>query len=451
MTTEIAIMNREAVALAADSAVTTGEGEDKVFYSAEKLFPLGRHHPVGIMIYQNTEFVGVPWETIIKIYRDKVLQHKNLKTLKAYADSFIKFLNNANKSFKDLFPESDQGNYLDSIVSHDFETIRDEIIDLVSKEIGKSRSVADRKIGAITKNTLQDALNLYTNFLLKGKEEEYQSIVNSYLKDIERRYGKVIRAAEKRIFEKLPISQASDETVNTIAINSFAIHYLFPEVTWEESGNYSGVVIAGFGEDDKFPSLESYKVGGIVGNRLVCLEDKYYRKHNIISSANRGRICAFAQEKEIQTFLTGIDPAYETEVVNYFEWKVKSLCKDIIDKVGSISDEERQRLQEQTNKKIDNAKEDYQKHIWHLGFGRSIPIEFAVVPVLPKAELASMAETLVSLASFRRRVSPGRETVGGPIDVAVISKADGFVWVNKKRYFKPGINPDYMEADNAKR
>lgn len=60
MTTEIVIMNKEAVALAADSALTTGVGADKVFHSTQKLFPLGRCHPVGIMIYQNAEFMGVP-------------------------------------------------------------------------------------------------------------------------------------------------------------------------------------------------------------------------------------------------------------------------------------------------------------------------------------------------------------------------------------------------------
>jgi len=449
MTTEIAIMNKEAVALAADSAVTTGKGEGKVFHSAQKLFSLGRHHPVGIMVYQNAEFMGVPWETVIEIYRDKVLRQRSLRTLKAYANSFIRFLNNANNSFKDLFSESEQEEYFNLIISRHFGTIRDWIIHLAGKVIAKSQDITDKEIRTMTEKAMHTVLNYHSDYLKNDKK--YQSIADNYLKDVERRYGNVIKEAENRIFEKLPISPALKETVNRIAINSFARHYLSPGAIWAETGNYSGVVIAGFGGDDKFPSLESYQVGGILGDRLICLKDWYYRRQNVISSANKGRIFPFAQEKEIQTFLTGIYPAFETEVVNYFERKVKNLCKDIIDKVGSISDKERQTLQEQTNKKIDKAKDDYQSHIWHLGFGRSMPIEFDVVPVLPKAELASMAETLASLASFKRRVSPGRETVGGPIDVAVISKADGFVWVNKKRYFNPDINPDYMEADNAKR
>jgi hypothetical protein len=78
-----------------------------------------------------------------------------------------------------------------------------------------------------------------------------------------------------------------------------------------------------------------------------------------------------------------------------------------------------------------------------------------VVAVLPKDELAAMAESLVNLTSFKRKVSMEAETVGGPIDVAVISKGDGFIWVKRKHYFAPELNPQffatyYREVHNAK-
>ena len=65
---------------------------------------------------------------------------------------------------------------------------------------------------------------------------------------------------------------------------------------------------------------------------------------------------------------------------------------------------------------------------------------------LPKDELAAMAEALVNLTSFKRRVSMEEETVGGPIDVAVISKGDGFVWIKRKHYFRPELNPRYFRG-----
>ena len=71
-----------------------------------------------------------------------------------------------------------------------------------------------------------------------------------------------------------------------------------------------------------------------------------------------------------------------------------------------------------------------------------------MVEFMPKPELASMAESLVGLTSIKRKVSRGMETVGGPIDVAVISREDGFVWVNRKHYFPPELNIRYGNRIN---
>ena len=37
------------------------------------------------------------------------------------------------------------------------------------------------------------------------------------------------------------------------------------------------------------------------------------------------------------------------------------------------------------------------------------------------------------------------ETVGGPIDVAVISKGDGFIWIKRKHYFNKDLNPQFFK------
>ena len=76
-----------------------------------------------------------------------------------------------------------------------------------------------------------------------------------------------------------------------------------------------------------------------------------------------------------------------------------------------------------------------------------------VVESLPKEGLAEMAEALVSLTSLKRRVSLdgslAAETVGGPIDVAVISKGDGLVWIKRKQYFSPNLNHRYFYRDRT--
>ena len=48
----------------------------KVFNTANKLFALSKHHPVGIAVYGTATFNGyIPWEIIIKEYR-KTLKEK---------------------------------------------------------------------------------------------------------------------------------------------------------------------------------------------------------------------------------------------------------------------------------------------------------------------------------------------------------------------------------------
>jgi hypothetical protein len=66
------------------------------------------------------------------------------------------------------------------------------------------------------------------------------------------------------------------------------------------------------------------------------------------------------------------------------------------------------------------------------------------VQSLPLDDLAEMAESLVNLTSLKRKVSMEQETVSGPIDVAVISPGDGFIWINRKHYFAADRNPQFF-------
>ncbi len=92
MTAVVGILNKHAVALAADSAVTIGGGSGrKIFNKANKVFALSKQHPVGIMIYNSASFMATPWEIIIKVYR-KQLNSKSFPTLAEYQNDFIEFL-----------------------------------------------------------------------------------------------------------------------------------------------------------------------------------------------------------------------------------------------------------------------------------------------------------------------------------------------------------------------
>jgi ATP-dependent protease HslVU (ClpYQ) peptidase subunit len=92
MTAIIGILNKTTVALAADSAATVGpDNNSKVYNNANKLFNLTHNNPVGIAIHGMSEVMGIPWETIIKMYRQQ-FSHKGFDTLTEYGDDFLRFL-----------------------------------------------------------------------------------------------------------------------------------------------------------------------------------------------------------------------------------------------------------------------------------------------------------------------------------------------------------------------
>ena len=56
MTAEAAVLNKSAVALAADSAVTVGnDGQEKIFNTANKIFTLSHQHPIGDVLWQRRD------------------------------------------------------------------------------------------------------------------------------------------------------------------------------------------------------------------------------------------------------------------------------------------------------------------------------------------------------------------------------------------------------------
>jgi hypothetical protein len=160
MTAEIVIMNKESIAIASDSAVTmVSEFNHKIFTSANKLFSLSYKNPIGIMIYQNASFMGMPWETIIKVYRNKFGDIK-YHTLEEYADKFIQFL----EDNRELFPESlQQSTILFTITSY-FRHIREEISKNVGEKIEKSDGAIDTsEINTIVSHVIDLHYNIWIN------------------------------------------------------------------------------------------------------------------------------------------------------------------------------------------------------------------------------------------------------------------------------------------------
>lgn len=166
---------------------------------------------------------------------------------------------------------------------------------------------------------------------------------------------------------------------------------------------------------------------------------KYRLVEKYEESNNHAQIVPLAQPDVILTFCRGISNTF----INYIPQKVDSLVASKIDSLpNTYSDEQKNELktflcpiQSEISSAItatierDNVK----------------PI-LDSVQLIPLPEMAFLAENLVNITSLKRTfaIDGKQQTVGGPTDVAVMSKGDGFVWIKRKHYFDNKINLDYV-------
>lgn len=421
MTAEIGILNKTAVALAADSAVTIGG--QKIYNSANKLFTLSKHEPVGVMIYGDAQISGVPWETIIKLYRAQ-LGKRSFSKLEGYCEDFIAFLNSGAISFA----EQDQNNYLVMYVGSYFvNSIRFEIEGTVEKSIEEKKGVDTRQIVA---SVIEKHYKLWEEFeAIPGFTDEFISVFKE-------KYETLINNIADKAFDKLPLTDDLRAKLISICINLHVKDYF-------KVGSGAGIVFAGFGVDELYPVLQSFNVECVVCNKMRLSKNK--DKSAVIDEKCGATIIPFAQDEMVHTVITGIDPLLD----NFSKELLFKIFNDypamIFKKFFSKDTPDVEKLKDEILKNSRSVFEGYVERLRQYTTDKHVSKIVDMVAHFPKDELAIMAETLVNLTSFKRRITKDKETVGGPIDVAVISKGDGFIWIKRKHYFDAELNPNFLK------
>ncbi len=409
MTAEIAILNKSAVALAADSAVSLGTS-GKIF-SGNKLFALTKWHPVGVMIYNNAEYMGIPWETIIKIYRLELGKHAK-PSIQDYVDDFLTYL------ISDRFSTEEQvnNNFLE-IANDEFK----KIWRTVKENERKSLSVQGRNelIARIVKERLLE---------LNENADESESIQNSDIETLVSKYRSQIDELIEQIFHGPKVTESIKSGILKILRISIK--------SGQMSGRYTGIVIAGFGDEEIFPSIYEVVVDGMIGKNL-----KYKLQQKCqIGQDTDAAVIPFAQGEMVNRFMEGVDP----EFLKFLQFTTKNIMNDF----GRTVRDEANQHYNHNNETIESLSKVMTQNLHEILMNycqaNFVQPVTQVIRHLPKEELGGMAESLVSLTSLKRRVSFEQETVGGPVDVAIISKGEGFIWQKRKHYFEVTLNPSYL-------
>lgn len=350
MTAEIAIINRSAVALAADSKVTLSMGgRQKTYDTVNKLFALSKTEPIGAMIYGNAEFIGFPWETVIKEYRRR-RPTLICDTVFLVAEDFLAFLLSFFK-----FSVDDEDRTAIGIAQAWAQHIFDQ------SYAGEDLALSIRQ----SIDTYLAELDHAENFLSNDEWAGIENRISNRLRGI----------CSFGVMQNFPQLQNDLYRLVSLGIRKSM-----------SSPATSGVVIAGFGDKELLPSLVAYNIDGILAGRLKSIE---IRKYDTTRNS-QGVILPFAQSDMVYRFMEGIDPEYATLLHESLEQLLLGNARDIAGVVG-LQGENLDAIMPAIEAAVKSSSDAYwAAHERHRRERFASPI-IDMAASLPKDELANLA------------------------------------------------------------
>lgn len=416
MTAIVGFMNKRGVAVAADSAVTLGNTH-KVVNSGNKIFTLSKYAPVGVATYGNTAFMDTPWEIIIKLYR-KHLGRNTFDTLERYISSFIEYLH------KENFFTGEE---------HQRRILYQRAVFYYNKSVENSQKLDGYKKSMASEYLARE---LERCRQINAKDVQFPEM-KSY------KYSKFlayIRTFLPKNLASMPLLTTSE--LQNAFLESF-YQYLVAGVTYASD---SGLVFFGYGEKEIYPSMVNIVVADSFDGQLRFLRLEG-NSGAVTSDGSTAWVIPYAQVDVVQTIIRGINPTFLDilrgsflSILNgYRQTLLSQLPQDgngskTMDAILAVNNED---IAQQF---VNNAAAQFKMYY-------TDPL-INTVAGLSKEDMANLAESLVELTSLVRRMSPAEETVGGPVDVAVISKGDGFIWLKRKLYFDPKLNTNFINNYN---
>lgn len=407
MTAIVGVLNKHAAAIAADSAATLGGGK-KVMNTANKLFALSKYHPVAIAIYGNADLVETPWEIIIKEYR-RNLNDSCFPKVEDYAKNFFDYLKG--KSY--FCTPQEAGDSLRVSIIRFFKNF-------VTNELPPVMSPDDKA------SKIKELLNLFKKEMaampyLEGFDVSDRKEVKPYVEE-------ACNCLQNK-FDALGFDIHINDYIDVI------ISYFLKTIP---KGGTSGLVFIGYGKDEMFPSVCDYVVGNVMANKIaMSLRDITCISKNMSSS-----IHPFAQTDVMTTILDGVSPQIERIQQQCFEEAVTKVMSKVADLIEPSHKGISQSIREVD---VNIFREVYNSLFYKMQRQEYTAPFVRSVAGLEKEDLADFAESLIKLTSLKRKVSPSMETVGGPVDVMLISKGDGIIWKSRKHYFDKELNHHFFQ------
>lgn len=431
MTAIVGVLNSQGIAIAADSAVTvSGSNVKKVYNRSNKIFTLSKFHPVGISIYNRADYMGMPLETIIKMYR-KQLKDNSFDTVAEYKNDFLAFLKT---QLKNVSAEQ-KANSFYQFCSESHWTIIDRIREALNNRKAEIDAADLAGKTEIYNQVIEERLQTYLEEILAYKQDTY---LNTTYEEYSKFYAGELVSIENFIHGEL-VKSFSDIILlddHKAIIKQIMYGLINIELIFE---SHCGLIFVGFGEEEIYPSSHLVLVGMAVMDipRAAILPPI-----SINPGIQGSNIIPYAQGDVTTTVLTGVDPSYKNEVKS----AVKSTFSEAAQQIGNIIGNPG--LTDQINIAMTTVADEFIKGLEDYQWKKITGPLLEILDNMGKEDMAELAESLVNITSLKRKFTSSDsadESVGGPVDVAIITKGDGFIWMKRKHYFDIGNNPAFKD------
>ena len=427
MTAIVGILNRNGVAFAADSAAThtlPTDNRKKITNHANKVFELSKYRPVGVAICGNLSLLGLPWEDVFKLYRAK-LDKGSFSHLNEYIHDFMGYI------VESVLPkfQEEQKTHLWFLCNG----LKNEVLSFARREVKKAGK-DDNSI------TLEDEFPF-----ICSKLTEFVEIYS----DPNMFNSNVFEGYKKEDFTKYAL-----ETIDRINADIYSDEHCpdsFKELFTDALFNIlvskvhvylttTEIVFWGYGDDDFFPVCHSIKISAVFDNIIKWTKNAEYS----ISNSSNAWIVPYAQTDVANTVVRGVDHSLREKFSEEAKSVLYKFKEDLINKLDEVG------APDGLKKALSSFNIKPYTALFTNDMNVFIQENYVsklmdTVSYLMKEDLADMAESLVRMTCLKRHVTTDDETVGGPVDVAVATKGDGFVWIKRKHYFSADINHHYFE------
>jgi hypothetical protein len=407
MTAQVGILNSEVAVLASDTASSSRYGENiKIFKSIKKIYKLADHLPVAIMIHGSARLTGILWSRVVDLFR-KQLGGEEKNRLKDYFEEFINFIEN----------NSELTNYEHSLaffINWTWENYND-----LEQMVYQSGELDETKFKSWISSRNESLRNIKESIINDSKYDIIEKSFNSYLVNI---------AGINYIRHPYLIKKFQGEIANYLTL-------LFIKTLTDTFK--SGVVVAGFGKDDIYPSLINAEIEGLFENKLRMTKPKHYLvgENYTDETKSRARIIPFAQSDGATLFMEGVAPKIKEFILDTSKDNTNEVFSFLQNHYlfNELSKEKRLKILNDIKLYSDRQFQEFNNNIRHYTNSNYTDPIISSVSSMGSLDLAELARTLVNLTSIKRRYAMDQEeNVGGETDTVILSKAGGYIEVNNK-------------------